>query len=978
MAAVQQQPKNYVQRIERPRDAALRKFHPRPSDMAVAIDDSGSTTGRLIQQELEYVGQALGAVKYYDRFSVMGGDASSLVMWSDRATLVPSGQSVKMQFGGTRPGQIFANHDTKQLVESRPIFVLCTDGQISQADVDALARNSSELLQQKALNIGILTQSTDPGRESAVSSVDVSVLAPLFVGQYLLLIQHDNMFHVAMTNSNEILHQLALPEGLPDLSTCRWGDLPRLPGSLDKFLASLSLTVSASWVCPPDCLWINTTEDAHFVVPWSDLPHVLQESNFEQFRAWDWSAIVQRLRLFPKDLERLREALAQLNGRMLAALNIIPVLSPAAQARADEINRLAILLTERKVTTTSADEAKIRSQYLKLRQANMDEEYEHRKQLAREQHDRRSFVAQLLADITEAQRAGWSLADASRGFGNRALRAGTVSPDSMEDLFQQFLALPDLPAVMVDCQICMDQGPAALLLIPGENNNDDFYLSDFAIDCPLACGFQASKKFANFHLCVGCAQYFLRRGTDMYQRPVLGVWPVIKGGESRPYPKPVFQYYHTLVKHAFLQSRDMGHGLLLMLAAVENLNRYSWGQDPVWLQLRTDLLMGLMHSLRVPLDFNPGSPVVSLMDAVRHVLTTPAVMALKPAAMKYLFLRLNSLFHWVDEATLHTLEQATLAAELVNKFRKLSQERLNDIYEQFLLATHEHPLGLPIRTSMHDTTPQALAGLPELQQAAILHDSLVNSQLTNREWTELVARILQGRHLFGKANFEATLYDLGRLDPRLQELIFAAPASAQSQPNVPPLLPTFFQADAKHAETTTPFYLNLGPFSVPDPLACDCGFKFYERLDIPLRELEVVVRRYRKAHFEQVYGSEYPSTQSHHFLLHASVAKVASEQVLNPGADLVTLVAAELKRTQGSKGDVFKADLGRKIQEALDSLREVWAQQPNWSMPPETLTPLPDMVVRSLAFKIFCALKVCGLCPRQTPFSLDYRAPARL
>ncbi len=381
-----------------------------------------------------------------------------------------------------------------------------------------------------------------------------------------------------------------------------------------------------------------------------------------------------------------------------------------------------------------------------------------------------------------------------------------------------------------------------------------------------------------------------------------------------------------------------------------------------------------MHSLRVHLDFTASSPVVGLMDAIHHVMTTPTVLALKPAAMKYVFLRLNSLFLWVDQATLHILEQATLATELVNKFRKLSPARLNEIYEAFLLATHDHPLGLPLRASVHDTTPQALAGLPELQQAAILHDSLVNSQLTNRQWTELVARILQGRHLFGKATFEATLHDLGRFDPRLQELIFAAPA--QSLPVVPLLLPTFFQSDNKHSESPTPFYLNLGAFSGPDPLACDCGFKFYERLDLPLRELEVVVRRHRKAHFEQVYGSEYPSTKSHHCLLHSSVAKVMTESVLNPDANIVRLVADELKRTQGGKGDVFRTDLGHKIQQAVDSLREVWARQPNWSMPPESLLPLPVMVVRSLAFKIFCALKVRGLCPRQTQFSLDYQAPA--
>ena len=58
MAEVQQQPKNYVQRIERPRDAAVRKFHPRPADVAVAIDASGSTQGEIIAQELAHGGRA--------------------------------------------------------------------------------------------------------------------------------------------------------------------------------------------------------------------------------------------------------------------------------------------------------------------------------------------------------------------------------------------------------------------------------------------------------------------------------------------------------------------------------------------------------------------------------------------------------------------------------------------------------------------------------------------------------------------------------------------------------------------------------------------------------------------------------------------------------------------------------------------------------------------------------------------------------
>lgn len=980
-ASVSESPAHHPLVVRTPH-APIDRTHHKPltlSDLAVAIDDSGSTDGRVSDHELLYVGRHLGAVSHRSGNLDVHAGEQPLILWSSTARFVPPKAVGTLQFSTTNPYAIFhpSSYDCVRLVSERPVFVLSTDGQIQTDDVQLMAQRSATILSQKTLNVGILVLDGS-AEETRLAHQNVSVLAPLMVGPYVFLVhfvspEDQPVFHVVATNCSEVCRHLGVA-ALPDITErSEWKSFPTVK-RLDTFLTSLSFSMVTPRLSSSEVLIVRSNEHETWSLRWDQLSPLLHDHQaaLAELPTWDWTSVLAQARLFPEKLQQLRQLLVQINQ------HVVPVVAPPsteAQHRAQQIEQLGRMLAERQCAT-SQHEDDVRAMYLSLRQQALAQEFDARRAAWDQQRTHKAFLEGLLADITELDRAGWSLADLKRGYGNRALRASTISVSSPDERLKAFVEQTDPSSFYtMDCQICMEHAPAALMLIPRENEQDQFYLSDFAIDCPLACGYQASQKFSNFHVCVSCAQFFLLRGEDVYHRPLLDVWPVLKPpADGAPYPIAAQKHYREVVQHAFLHDKNMDHGLSLMLAAVENLNQYPWGCEGLWPGLREALLEGLCQTVSVhpTLSNSSGSERVSLIQAARHVLHHTEVFTLKPTALQYLLLRLNQYYGWVTAEEQHRLELSALTSSLINILRKLRKDQLQEVYDQFLLQTHDHPLNIPVRGTFHPALIQEWS--PELNQLVTLRRSLATSRLTDMEWTHILRTVLAHRSQFHAFTFEALLSHLSRQDPALLQLLYPSPVPIVWPSSPPDLLPRHFVSDAQHSIDPVPFYLNLGEYSCPDPLQCVCGQLFYDPDRVATQSLSEVVacvQQRRKQHFETVYGSENPNRKSSHYPLHSTVAAVMHDHPLDTDdATLLQAVAQRLRQTAGQKGDIFKPQLMAKIAWTLADLRRLQRESPNWAEPRWSDQPL---VARSLAFKVFCALQLKKLWPANATFSPEER-----
>lgn len=397
------------------------------SDMAVAIDDSGSTkTHHVLGTELQYVGQALHAVSRF-RLSVENTEhadyraaeatvtagSEPLILWSDTARLVPPQTLADAEFHATRPSMIFEDPACRAFVDSRALLVLCTDGEIQEADVTHLARAAHTVVTQNVLNVGIITLPSSTPRQTAVSGLNVSVMAPLFVGQYVILLLHQDTFFVAATNEAAVLEHLHLVT-LPALtSALTLDELPRFH-ELRPFLTGLALPVTTTRL-PPEWLPLKSTETDVWAASWEHVVALASDPQaFATLQEWDWSRVLRHARLAPSRLASLRQALSTFRRRV------------TEQDAHECCPSVARALAEPRSLDSAEAVARARHEYTELRRQVLHEEYETRQARRHAQRPLRAFVEGLLSLLTEAESTGWKLSEVARGYAHRELRAATL------------------------------------------------------------------------------------------------------------------------------------------------------------------------------------------------------------------------------------------------------------------------------------------------------------------------------------------------------------------------------------------------------------------------------------------------------------------------------------------------------------------------------------------------------------------------
>lgn len=526
------------------------------------------------------------------------------------------------------------------MVQSRAVFVLATDGQIDASEVMILNTIGSEIMRSRSLNVGVLFDTTrlktPANMNISVSLVfercakrhcpDAQVLAPLFPHNHVIVACVDNKYYVLAHKSPDLKNL----RPVTIVAWTQWSDLQSF-ATLSELLYNTPLSAPHGRKYSPNEVQVYEDEKEYRVVAFENLKNVSVQ-DIPEMKTWDWQRAAQESKLNSICLSAFRNALVKLDHQ-LANLSTV-VVEPDLQ-----INAMAKKLMSHDLQGDARD--KILAAYRKRLQIHDIKNTEAMDAEKAKRRADRAFVQEMLRMFAAVEQSGWDMASFSNMVANRAIRAGVVDTSALKDQLQDVLEIPGLEFCTIECDICSEDRPAAILMIPGEDNKDEFYLSDFAIDCPLACGYEAARKIANIVLCTRCAKFFQDRGQDMFGRTLLGVWPVITG-HAQPQPKVLSEYYGTLLKRVFLGGRDLGHAPQLMFAAIHNLAFQPWGvaEGSQWPKIRTELIAYLSEFLAVRRNLtSPTDPIVRLRKALVHVLDPASTEPMttfnsKPLAMQ--------------------------------------------------------------------------------------------------------------------------------------------------------------------------------------------------------------------------------------------------------------------------------------------------------------------------------------------------------
>lgn len=932
------------------------------NDVALAVDDSGSTIGDVMKSQVKLVVDPLCGLSSPNNFCDIC-PKKNMILWNSQSRFIGAGDSVRFDGGGTNPESIFTNLACRDFVKSKSIFVLCTDGQIDSQSVDNFSKTSASTLQNTPLVIGVMSDSyPSPGK------VNISVIHALMKsGRNCIVLGFDHMadcLRVIFCKGAEIEHQLK-SQGLYPLQefdeTVPWRKFPVWP-DWTKVLSQLKLSHIK---IPAGHVVVRADEKG---VDTADVQALLaSDTNDKSVISWDWTEIINYIKANGMT-DKLRMFLQQFQNRMVQDLQV----SDETRQRRARINGI--------VNARMDGDPFDQKEFTKLMEQETVYNKEFESQVKADNKPIRQFCQRILADLCAADAVGWQLKDHLQS--NRAKRAAVLDADPDPEVL---LCDPTLKFLEVECQICYNTAPTAILLNPSDD--DTFYTSDFAIDCPLACGYQAAKKFCNFHVCFNCARFFWAQKKDMYQRPVQGVLPVLASNQQLSLESR--KLFLTTLQQSFAMGLSLNHGPLLMLAAVESLGSHQWSKSPEWTLIRKDLLDFLLDNVMTAPYFSAQDQghkitvrqaLLQIVDRQKTDLlpvdpdkTAMDYLMTKPLAMQLLMIRLLSPYSSPVELT--RMLRYCLIAWVTTLFKTMDHEDFVEFVKFFQTKTFDHVYGVIQRNTIRTASFWDRSIVEALSKSwqrknnrdisfawETLKAHHATMPLVEKDmdafWTCMLHSICCTLHI----NFSAPNSLVSQLMIQFSygnKYLEYGHALNTQQFNFAQALPQFdvfwTKTDVfplqKHSPESPPFYLNLGTYSCPNVTLCSCGFALLppKQYYASLAEAAKVIREKRLEHFVPAYGSMYPGPKSYHVLMHSTVALVMTDASEDEKKNPTEAVFHHFNLTAGDKGDVFKHDLKQDVEKCIASFLKI-QQEPSYALPDD------DSMTRSLEYKVACTL----------------------
>lgn len=937
----------------------------KPDLCILAVDDSGSTDGFIFEKEMSLISdfglkKKCKSKKYSPNVTHWVNPSKNLILWSDTIFVVNSLDFIQPRNRGTNPSTLMPLSQTVPHLCNRPVFVLVTDGEINNHEVNNFITKGDRDLQQFGLVITIIVSLILP---DSPLSINVSVIAPILIKSQNVLVFY------ASTNSyfggNEecyLIHSKG-NTGLVNTSEVpsSWSDCAKY--SPNSLFSNLNLTISHYMnPLPPNYLSMgppqptDTNDSFTHTIRGINLPlfeKIAQDENnihslihsfpsFDMFSEFVFSLISQFkangkleiLRKLAKGMEQVAHKEKSTIIYNLDAVNAVKYIQ----------DKLAKVMNENENNHEQIHLLKTR--FKELRDVAIEKEKEYRELLNKTARPYLVISQRLLAEIAEAEKSDWTLNSVVNLGCNRAKRAKVSKAVDHES---ELVIENGHCNGETRCSVCFDEQFTQAILFKNIDSDENISLvehlvSDPVMNCPLAYGYHSTSVISSSIVCVECAKYLCIRGEDLFHKPVVGYLPC----SSLHHPS-VKSHMFRVLSASIGNNKVLPHLGLLFLAMVDDLKHFvEWGPQVFGSHTLDFIINELLSTLKSTPSFNDVGDKVILREAMQQLFYLEGAVPLIKMPNNQMLLILRYLsnpqyipeFNIVDKTSLVNYAKTRFVWDIVSSTLQLihpnatseQTAKFNQIIDCYYKEGYSvNKWNIPLKCILKGINPftSEISTLLFSQQGVekwkrqIFHlfsplglnvDS--NPFFDPDHFAYIVSLLLDLEY----NRVEKTIEDLAVKDKYFWSMIYTHDYKSLDSKNMlknasDKLFASYFDiTDENDPHYQCPKYIiNNGPNSCASRLMCSCGHSFIgdkPRLFQNIQELRDVSNNGRDTHFTQVYGDINPSRKSAHEPLHSVIANILSKPMF-VGQKIVTMemldaVMTALAHTKGRRGDIYK------------------------------------------------------------------------
>ena len=845
------------------------------AELAVFVDNSGSTAGKILATEIDLAKKLLKPVNIVDK----------LVLWNTTVTVKPTNAKSE---GGTTPQCIFNNEYSKQLFANSEIVVFMTDGEIGSSDVVDFSNKLKNYL-NKSLFVCVFVSSgiTD------FTKLNVSVLTPMMIGPNVLCLYLD----MSQQNKGWIWSSQSQVRILASK-----GEISRkYPGPNKLLLSEMPLidigklleTEISKTNIPPNCLVVDETAENYIII---DMNEIMASDLLLDLNVKAWEVLIKHAAV-SNTLEKIRSLISKSrNTEILAEKQ-----KCKSEFQFNYITRKDNLTNEMTKAFLEGDvDFQLRCKLVldsikdaaRLEELAYSEFVKKRLDVIRGKWD---SIRNMLANFENTD-SRFSLNNFAFG-SNRANRAKTID----DDLLELNDNLDFTGSSEIDCIVHMDKGPAVLWL--NQFTDTDYSTSDFCINFPLASFPDLQKTIVHNPVCGDCASHYMKYSqTSVYREPVTGFIPTI-------WNKSNINYANNVLCKIYCGQKQLHHAKLLLMSVLDD-SRHNL------MEFRDPMLKSMIENVYTNDTLSEEGTKMPFIEMLKKIINNEECLLRQPwsACVRILgfchkFIETDSdiIISWIRRRfaylliEIHSSNTKKSSIESVRKelecmcFDTFCGIPLEDSIKKFISNSKEF---VSFVGTCNNTFLERICQIINMDKNEIINNNVILNILWHlqtlecheRPWT-VYTNLMQKQKLFRCIGSEPNNFP---------EIINNAK----------------FGRYKKSDDVIIPLYAFYnGEFSGPS--------KFYF-LDQPLWSNNLVGKEIRiqtlaedlKTNIQKImsnkFGSYYPNDRSAHTALHRTVAKILeSEQFKNSvmNDEMIYACLEALAETDGNYGNIYRPEL---------------------------------------------------------------------
>lgn len=608
------------------------------------IDNSGSTSSRYLNKSLLDIEIFLA--------NKLIGETNNMVYWNSDVSF---GSNI-CSTGGTYPDCIFKNNKSKQLFDSSDVILFFTDGEINQREVTSFSGELNSRL-NKALYICVIVN----GNFDNLSSLDISVIAPMMLASNVLC-----LYHNANKNKNVVIASKGSIEKIyPNPTKMEFEDLQEVN------LEDLSKLRISSQNLPDECIVINETDDIYKLIDINKL--YTQENLILELDENEWINLIKHS-IVSNNLPKLRHIITRSQSIELEKLQN-DLKNNHTFPNVKKRDQIIDNMTQAYISGNFEEQNRLKLELDTIRDIARKEEVESM-QFLRKNMDNAKKKWNVIRNMIHNIETGYNKynLDNFSFASNRASRAGTISIDKLEE-YENMICYENCPEI--DCAIHLDKGPCVLWL--QKYDDIEYTTNDFCLNYPLSTYPKLRKILISNPVCGNCANsYFKYTNKSVYRENIDGYIPL-----NWNYNQNI-KFSRDILCKIFCENKSLPHVKMLLLSVIDDLENVEWFES-----YRKYFRDQLMNNIYTTSTFSEEGSKVSLSEALKCIIKDEPNLLRQPFQAASRILKLS-------------LEQGNNVDNIIDMTQKRFAYLLVELYCNFVKNDCNHNINERINCILYE------------------------------------------------------------------------------------------------------------------------------------------------------------------------------------------------------------------------------------------------------------------------------------